>query len=283
MKNKEECKKVFITGERNRAVASTKSNICSSRSHAILIIRIEKKITTNIYSNEPNTPSNCKLNNNISNLNLNNNQIEKNGDILVHKSQLFLVDLAGSERVKKSKAKALRLEEAKKINASLLILGNCIQALSDKNGFVPYRDSKLTRILQESLGGNAKTSLIITVSPSAYHSEETVCSLAFGQRAMKVQNKPMLNEFVDYENLCKKLSLDLDKLNDEYLELKNKYEKVVEENNVLKDKLRKKNPGMIINRDSKSLSFDDLEKSDQIIISKIKFCLFNKLKIHNIL
>jgi len=197
------------------------------------------------------------------------NSNNANSDIIVNKSQLFLVDLAGSERIKKSKAKAIRLEEAKKINASLLILGNCIQALSEKNSFIPYRDSKLTRILQESLGGNAKTGLIVTVSPSNYHVEETVCSLAFGQRAMKVQNKPILNKFVDYESFCKKLSLDLDKLNDEYLELKDKYEKLLEENNLLKEKMKKMNLPLSTKRESKSLSFDDLNKSEKILISKI--------------
>lgn len=199
------------------------------------------------------------------NFNINNNN---NSDITVNKSQLFLVDLAGSERVKKSKAQALRLEEAKKINSSLLILGNCIQALSEKNSFIPYRDSKLTRILQESLGGNAKTSLIVTVSPSILQVEETVCSLAFGNRAMKVQNKPILNKFeMDFENLCKKLTMDLDKLNDQYLTLKDKYDKLLEENNTLKERLRKADPvGLLRKRDSKSLSFNDLEKSEKILI-----------------
>ena len=118
------------------------------------------------------------------------------------KSMLYLVDLAGSERVKKTKAEAMRLEEAKKINYSLLVLGNCIQSLSDpKSNHVSYRDSKLTRLLQESLGGNAKTSLIVTISPSTYNVDETISALNFGLRAMKVQNKPMRNKTVDYQAL----------------------------------------------------------------------------------
>ncbi len=257
VKSKEECKKVFTIGEKNRAVGATKSNINSSRSHAILIVRLEKKISNNINN-------------------------ENNVDITVNKSQLFLVDLAGSERIKKSKAQALRLEEAKKINSSLLILGNCIQALSEKNSFIPYRDSKLTRILQESLGGNAKTSLIVTVSPSILQVEETVCSLSFGNRAMKVQNKPILNKLeMDFETLCKKLNFDLDKLNDEYLRLKDNYHKLVEENEMLKENLKKADPirfARTRKRDSKSLSSNDLQKSENIL----NCITLNYLKLFNV-
>lgn len=129
----------------------------------------------------------------------------------------------------------MRLEEAKKINVSLLALGNVISALSDpKSTHISYRDSKLTRLLQESLGGNAKTSLIVTVSPSTYNTEETISSLFFALRAMKVQNKPKINKTVDYQALCQKLQEDLDKLNDEYGKLKIEYEKVVTELDKLK-------------------------------------------------
>ncbi len=91
------------------------------------------------------------------------------------KSFLYLFDIAGSERVNKTNARNERLEEAKKINSSLLILGNCIQSLiAPKNIHVSYRDSKLTRILQERIGGSAKTSLIAIVAPSNYNSKETL-------------------------------------------------------------------------------------------------------------
>jgi hypothetical protein len=90
---------------------------------------------------------------------------------MVNTSTLYLVDLAGSERVKKSKATAGRLDEARKINFSLSALGNCIHALTsqNKNEHVPFRDSKLTRLLQDSLGGNSKTALIVTIGPSIEH------------------------------------------------------------------------------------------------------------------
>ena len=100
-------------------------------------------------------------------------------DSMVH-SILYLVDLAGSERVKKSQASAHRLDEAKKINFSLAALGNCIHALTDsKAQHVPFRDSKLTRILSDSLGGNSKTALIVTIGPSKDHAEESIMSLQF--------------------------------------------------------------------------------------------------------
>jgi kinesin family protein 5 len=194
-------------------------NAHSSRSHAIMIVRIEKTVN---YSPEK-----------LREIQMNSNLIT---DKSMTKSNLFLVDLAGSERVKKTRADAMRLEEAKKINFSLLVLGNCIQALSDaKSSHVNYRDSKLTRLLQESLGGNAKTSLIVTISPAYYNVEETVSSLMFGQRAMKVQNKPLINKTVDYQALSIKLQEDLDKLNDEYAKIKIEYEKVCEENAKLKN------------------------------------------------
>ena len=177
-----ECGEAFISGEKNRMTACTSMNAHSSRSHALLIAKIEKNLNKkNIINNK---------NNKINNQNIEGSDFEKK---YITKSFLYLVDLAGSERVNKTNAKNMRLEEAKKINSSLLILGNCIQSLIDpRNIHVSYRDSKLTRILQESLGGNAKTSLIITISPSNFNAEETVSTLNFGTRAMKVKNKPII-------------------------------------------------------------------------------------------
>ena len=206
----DECEEIFHMGEKNRATESTKMNAHSSRSHAILILRIERSIKVTTKTKVKN--------------------IKQASDRIITCSHLYLVDLAGSERVKKTGATSMRLEEAKKINASLLALGNVISALSDpKSKHISYRDSKLTRLLQESLGGNAKTSLIVTVSPSTYNTEETTSSLFFALRAMKVQNKPIINKTVDYQALCVKLQEDLDKLNDEYGKLKIEYEKVVTE------------------------------------------------------
>ena len=205
----EECSQIFHKGELNRNTECTKMNAHSSRSHAILIMKIEKSVKIT-------NPKNIK---NI-----------KNNDRLLTCSYLHLVDLAGSERVRKTGATDMRLEEARKINLSLLCLGNVIASLTNPNAsHISYRDSKLTRILKESLGGNAKTSLIVTVSPSSYNTEETMSSLYFALRAMKVQNKPIINKTVDYQALCVKLQDDLDKLNDDYAKLKIEYDKVYSE------------------------------------------------------
>ena len=108
---------------------------------------------------------------------------------------MFLVDLAGSEKISKTGAKGQTLDEAKKINKSLSSLGNVINALTDgKSAHIPYRDSKLTRILQESLGGNSRTTLIITCSPSPFNEAETLSTLRFGIRAKSIKNKPKINK-----------------------------------------------------------------------------------------
>lgn len=107
---------------------------------------------------------------------------------------LFLVDLAGSEMVRKTNASGQQLQEAKTINKSLSALGAVINALTDKRAsHVPYRDSKLTRILQNALGGNSKTVLIINCSPSAYNENETLSTLRFGSRAKLIRNTPTIN------------------------------------------------------------------------------------------
>ena len=204
--NIEESKNVFKIGEKNRITEFTNMNKNSSRSHALLMINIEQYF------------------------------IEGNDNMhLIKKGVLNLVDLAGSERVKKSDLNNLRLEEAKNINKSLLALGNCIQKLSNNEKHIPYRDSKLTLILKESLGGNAKTSLIVTISPSNYNAEESLSSLNFGSRAMKVKNKPIINMNEDYQTICIQLQEENNKLKEKYLKLKKKYKKVCEENKKLKN------------------------------------------------
>jgi kinesin family member 5 len=112
----------------------------------------------------------------------------------VRSGQLFLVDLAGSEKVGKTGATGQTLEEAKKINKSLSALGNVINSLTDGTSrHIPYRDSKLTRILQESLGGNSRTTLIINCSPSSFNDAETLSTLRFGVRAKTIKNKARMN------------------------------------------------------------------------------------------
>ncbi|XP_012383481.2 chromosome-associated kinesin KIF4A [Dasypus novemcinctus] len=150
-------------GNNCRTVASTAMNSQSSRSHAIFTISIEQRKKSDKHSS--------------------------------FRSKLHLVDLAGSERQKKTKAEGDRLKEGININRGLLCLGNVISALGDdkKNGFVPYRDSKLTRLLQDSLGGNSHTLMIACVSPADSNLEETLNTLRYADRARKIKNKPVVN------------------------------------------------------------------------------------------
>jgi len=158
----EEVIQILERGGKSRAVAATNMNQESSRSHSIFVIEVAQKN-------------------------------EASGAI--RSGRLFLVDLAGSEKVGKTGASGQTLEEAKKINKSLSSLGNVINALSDgKSMHIPYRDSKLTRILQESLGGNSRTTLIINCSPSSYNDAETMSTLRFGERAKTIKQKAKINE-----------------------------------------------------------------------------------------
>ena len=186
VKNDKECKEAFERGEKNRMVESTEINEYNTRSHTILMIKIEK-----CYSNE---------------------EIEQN---VVTKGMLYLVDLAGSERIKPY-IKGKQLEQTKKINNSLSVLGNCINSIVLGNSYIPFRESKLTRVLQEALGGNSNTSLIVTLSPSNLNSEESLSSLNFGSRAMKLAINPKRNIESVEENA-------LEKLNKKYIELLEKY------------------------------------------------------------
>jgi chromosome segregation ATPase len=195
--NEAECMELLYHGDGNRNTAFTSMNSHSSRSHAVYMLKLEKRAK---YSRE-------EL-----------EALEAKGDAAdqsLVKSILYLVDLAGSERASKSRAVGSRLDEAKNINLALLALGNCIQALADKKSkFVPFRDSKLTRLLEDSLGGNSKTSLIVTVGPSVLHTGETISSLLFGSRAMKIENRPEINKQVDYKTLCAQLQTEIDRIND---------------------------------------------------------------------
>lgn len=150
---------VLRAGLRQRAAANTRLNHHSSRSHAIFTLRVQQR-----------TPEG----------------LTRNG-------KLTLVDLAGSEKVNKSGSDGEMLEEAKKINSSLSVLGHVIDALAERRPHVPYRDSKLTRILEDSLGGNCRTTLLVACSPSSAHFSETLSSLRFAARAKKVCNYARVN------------------------------------------------------------------------------------------
>ncbi|BEJ16265.1 hypothetical protein CspHIS471_0508700 [Cutaneotrichosporon sp. HIS471] len=171
---------VMRAGGASRAVSSTNMNAESSRSHSIFVIGVHQR----------NTESGS----------------QKSGN-------LYLVDLAGSEKVGKTGASGQTLEEAKKINKSLSALGMVINALTDgKSTHIPYRDSKLTRILQESLGGNSRTTLIINCSPASFNEPETLSTLRFGMRAKSIKNKARVNVELspaELRAMLKKLTAEL--------------------------------------------------------------------------
>ncbi|RXG53146.1 Chromosome-associated kinesin KIF4A [Armadillidium vulgare] len=110
-------------------------------------------------------------------------------------SKFHLVDLAGSERAKKTGATGIRFKEGVNINKGLLALGNVISSLCGEGskGHIPYRDSKLTRLLQDSLGGNSHTVMLACVSPADSNLEETITTLRYADRARKIKNKPIIN------------------------------------------------------------------------------------------
>ena len=118
-----------------------------------------------------------------------------------HRARLVLGDLAGSERIKKTQVRGVRLDEAKMINRSLTTLGMVINSLTDGSKHVPYRDSKLTRVLQESLGGNSRTALIVCCAPEKDHGQETISTLRFGERASRIKNKIVRNEELSVSEL----------------------------------------------------------------------------------
>ncbi|GMI66913.1 Arabidopsis thaliana KINESIN Ungrouped clade, gene B, armadillo repeat kinesin 2 [Hibiscus trionum] len=185
-------------GEAHRIAANTKLNTESSRSHAILMVHIKRSV----LGEEVSIPSETDK----------SSHFVRPPKPLVRKSKLVLVDLAGSERVQKSGSEGHMLEEAKSINLSLSALGKCINALAENSAHVPIRDSKLTRLLRDSFGGTARTSLIVTIGPSPRHRGETASTILFGQRAMKVENMLKIKEEFDYKSLARRLEIQLDKL-----------------------------------------------------------------------
>uniref|UniRef100_A0A1A7Z1S5 Kinesin-like protein n=1 Tax=Iconisemion striatum TaxID=60296 RepID=A0A1A7Z1S5_9TELE len=156
----EEVMDTIDEGKSNRHVAVTNMNEHSSRSHSIFLINVKQE----------NTQTEQKLS-----------------------GKLYLVDLAGSEKVSKTGAEGAVLDEAKNINKSLSSLGNVISALAEGSAYIPYRDSKMTRILQDSLGGNCRTTIVICCSPSSYNEAETKSTLMFGQRAKTIKNTVTVN------------------------------------------------------------------------------------------
>ncbi|CAK9801024.1 Osmotic avoidance abnormal protein 3 [Anthophora quadrimaculata] len=265
VKDAAECARLVEQGDRRRAAAATKMNAASSRSHAVLTLSLET-LAINDDSKTENT---------------------------VKRGRLHLVDLAGSERQARTGATGDRLKEAASINLSLSALGNVISALAAGQGrHVPYRDSKLTRLLRDSLGGNARTLMIACVSPSDMDAEETLSTLRYAARARCIKNKPVINEDpkdallrqyqLELQRLKKLLEsgdqsilkeLSMKELNEEeekYVEEVERLKKECEDSNLSAQKLREEletlkiqyEAGAIGNTDAKPVPQQPMDEQD---------------------
>ncbi|KAJ7109400.1 kinesin 2 [Mycena epipterygia] len=183
---------LLTKGSERRQIAATKFNDHSSRSHAVFSITVHIKEAGHV------------------------------GDDLLKIGKLNLVDLAGSENIGRSGAENKRAREAGMINQSLLTLGRVINALVDKAQHVPYRESKLTRLLQDSLGGRTKTCLIATVSPARSNMEETLSTLDYAMRAKSIRNKPELNQRMTRNSLLKEYVAEIERLKADVLAAREK-------------------------------------------------------------
>lgn len=174
-------------GSHKRQVAATKCNDLSSRSHTVFTITVYMKRTSD------------------------------DGQEYLSAGKLNLVDLAGSENIQRSGAENKRAAEAGLINKSLLTLGRVINALVERGSHIPYRESKLTRLLQDSLGGRTKTCIIATLSPAKSNLEETISTLDYAFRAKNIRNKPQVNQLLSKKTLLKEFTTEIEKLKSELI------------------------------------------------------------------
>jgi len=179
--------KLLQAGSYRRQVAATKCNDLSSRSHTVFTITTHLK------------------------------KVNEAGEDYICSGKLNLVDLAGSENIQRSGAENKRAAEAGLINKSLLTLGRVINALVDRSSHIPYRESKLTRLLQDSLGGRTKTCIIATVSPAKSNLEETISTLDYAFRAKNIRNKPQVNSLISKKTLLKEYTAEIEKLKSELI------------------------------------------------------------------
>ncbi|KAK3931822.1 Kinesin-like protein KIF11-A [Frankliniella fusca] len=182
VQSKADVYQILEKGSLKRQTAETLMNAHSSRSHTVFTVTVHIRESAN------------------------------EGEEFMRTGKMNLVDLAGSENIGRSGAVDKRAREAGNINQSLLTLGRVITALVDHSPHIPYRESKLTRILQESLGGRTKTSIIATVSPAACNLEETLSTLEYAHRAKNIQNKPEINQKLCKKTLLKEYSEEIERL-----------------------------------------------------------------------
>ncbi|ODV95945.1 hypothetical protein PACTADRAFT_49376 [Pachysolen tannophilus NRRL Y-2460] len=254
----DEVMELITIGNENRTISPTEANSTSSRSHAVLQINVDSKNrTANIDEDHA-------------------------------FATLSIIDLAGSERASATKNTGERLHEGANINKSLLALGNCINALCDprRRNHVPYRDSKLTRLLKFSLGGNCKTVMIVCVSPSSLHYDETLNTLKYANRAKEIKTKVMRNQ----QNLTRHVGSYLKMITEqkqEIEELRTRESRVVEQNvmkqNLQREKCQKRALESLDELD-KSIKRNQAQmNSKACILAKRKFLMIFKKHIDDFL
>ncbi|KAF2110195.1 P-loop containing nucleoside triphosphate hydrolase protein [Lophiotrema nucula] len=239
-------------GSHKRQVAATKCNDLSSRSHTVFTVTVYLK------------------------------RVTEDGQDYVSAGKLNLVDLAGSENIQRSGAENKRAAEAGLINKSLLTLGRVINALVDRGPHIPYRESKLTRLLQDSLGGRTKTCIIATLSPAKSNLEETISTLDYAFRAKNIRNKPQINSLVSKKTLLREFTSEIEKLKSELIATRQRngvyltqetYEEITTESEsrrILSEEQRDKIETMEINLRNKiqelfslTTSFTNLKKDNE--------------------
>ena len=234
---------ILEKGSKKRQTAETMMNATSSRSHTVFTITVHIK------------------------------EVTKEGDEVLRTGKLNLVDLAGSENIGRSGARDQRAVEAGKINQSLLTLGRVITSLVEHAGHVPYRESKLTRLLQDSLGGRTKTSIIATVSPAAVNYEETVSTLDYANRAKNITNRPEINQRLNKAEMLKSYETELTKLKKDWRQVNDsngvyiakdnwlKHLSTISENEVKLNELRNQIAETGAAKEKKEKMFDDMVKA----------------------
>ncbi|KAK3139134.1 hypothetical protein QOZ80_5AG0378360 [Eleusine coracana subsp. coracana] len=226
--------RILEKGSAKRKTAETLLNKQSSRSHSIFSITIHIKECT------------------------------PEGEEMIKSGKLNLVDLAGSENVSRSGARDGRAREAGEINKSLLTLGRVINTLVEHSGHIPYRDSKLTRLLRDSLGGKTKTCIIATIAPSAHCLEETLSTLDYAHRAKHIKNKPEVNQKMMKSALIKDLFIEMERLKQELYAAREKNGVYIPREQFLADEAEKKAMSEKLDRlelvlESKDKQVDELQ------------------------
>jgi len=204
-------------GMRRRVTGATAMNLESSRSHAIFTVVVQQIASKTVATDEVSSQTGKQ---------------GKSVTVEVKKSKFHFVDLAGSERAKRSKCEGKRLAEGININKGLLVLGNVISALGDerkKGSFIPYRDSKLTRVLKGSLGGNHRTLMIACVSPSLSNMDESLNCLRYANRAKNIQNKAVKNVDANTTKIVEELKTKVKTMSEEILTVRSHVKKMAEE------------------------------------------------------